>query len=123
MSCADPHGRLKPRRLNPDRRRRGCMAGIATGRKRCMAYKERIRNAAESCWSSAQATLLQCAIRIRGGFRTVGALRCRLGELILVTWMSHNLSRGSDTLGLCCNGVLRGLRSFIDERCQSLKAR
>ena len=47
-----PPWRAKRRRLVPDRRRRGCMAGIATDRERCRAYRERIRNAVESLWLS-----------------------------------------------------------------------
>lgn len=44
--------KAKRRLVVPDRRRRGCMAGIATDRERCRAYRERIRNAVESLWAS-----------------------------------------------------------------------
>ena len=44
--------RAKRRLVVPDRRRRGCMAGIATAREQCRAYIERIRNAVESLWAS-----------------------------------------------------------------------
>ena len=44
--------RAKRRLVVPDRRRRVCMAGIATERERCRAYRERIRNAVESLWAS-----------------------------------------------------------------------
>ena len=91
------HWRAKRRRVVPGSREARLLTRRALARQR--GSKARIRTRRPAIW---EVVLLREPTGACSGQRTQGGrgkIGCRVGESILGTWMSQNLSRGSDTLG------------------------